>query len=327
MSASSTQIDPSASNGPSARPESPARAGIVRSLALAASDIKLHHSVFALPFAILGAVMAWDRSATGASVGRFAGQMGLVVACMVFARTWAMMVNRLADARYDAMNPRTARRAIASGQLSVSAGVVITVASALLFIAGAGGFWFFFDNPWPTYLCVPVLGWLALYSFAKRFTALCHVLLGSALAISPLAAALAVNPAALTSVWSLYALCAMITCWVAGFDVIYALQDEAFDRGIALHSIPAKLGARGAATLSRVLHVLAGGALIAVGLIDPRLNAIFFVAAGFACVCLVLEHVILARSGLKGLPLVFFTLNGVISCVVGGVGTIEILLN
>jgi 4-hydroxybenzoate polyprenyltransferase len=327
MSASSTQIDPSAPNGPGVRPGNTSGAGVLGSLKLAASDIKLHHSVFALPFAVLGAVMAWDRSVPGSSVQRFAGQMALVVACMVFARTWAMMVNRLADARYDAMNPRTARRAIASGQLSVPAALGITVASALLFITGAAAFWFFFENPWPTYLCLPVLGWLALYSFAKRFTALCHVLLGSALAISPLAAALAVNPAALTSVWSLYALCIMITCWVAGFDVIYALQDEDFDRGIALHSIPAKLGSRGAALLARTLHVIAAGALIAVGLIDPRLNAIYFAAAGFACACLVLEHVILARSGLKGLPLVFFTLNGVISCVVGGVGTVEILLN
>jgi len=307
-------------------------------LSLAAADIKLAHSVFALPFAVLGACMAWPQ---GESAGRFAGKLLLVVACMVLARTWAMLVNRIADAGFDANNPRTARRAVASGQLPKSTAIALASTSAGLFVLVTGLFGLFYTNYWPLALSVPVLGWLALYSYAKRFTALCHVLLGSALAISPLAAAIAIGPAAVglgtlgggagvgvvaTVVPALFWLSGMVLLWVAGFDVLYALQDEAFDRGIGLHSLPSRLGKHRAVWLSRAMHAGAAGCLIVAAVVDHRLHSVFPVAVAIACVCLVAEHIVLIRRGLAGLPMAFFTLNGVISCVVGAAGVLDVLV-
>lgn len=302
-----------------------------RALLIAAGDIKLSHSVFAMPFALLGAFLAASPSQAALSAGvridwsRFGGQLGLVVVCMVLARTWAMLINRLADRGFDAQNPRTKGRAVASGRLGVGAAWGMAIGCAGLFIVAAGMFWLLYANAWPLVLALPVLGWLALYSYAKRFTALCHVLLGTALAISPIAAAIAVDPGALTRVWTLYLIALMVTCWVAGFDVIYALQDEGFDRGAGLFSIPAKLGKQGAVWVSRGLHVCAAGALAGAWLVDARFGAIFLGAVILACACLIMEHVVLVRRGLAGLPMAFFTLNGVLSCVVGGLGIADLL--
>jgi 4-hydroxybenzoate polyprenyltransferase len=302
---------------------------------VAAGDIKLSHSVFALPFAVLGAVLAMDfsdgwaqRGGWGGGWSRLAGQLGLVIVCMVAARTWAMLVNRLADARFDAANPRTAGRAVASGRLTALEGWALALAAAGVFIAACGAFWLLFANAWPLTLSLPVLGWLALYSYAKRFTALCHLLLGTALAISPIAAALAIDPSRAFSTPHLL-LAAFVTCWVAGFDVIYALQDEQFDRRTGLHSIPAKVGARGAAWIARGLHVLASAALLGVALTDPpapaRFGPLMLIAWGLATALLIAEHLVLIRRGLAGLPLAFFTLNGVLSLIVGALGVVEVV--
>jgi 4-hydroxybenzoate polyprenyltransferase len=310
--------------GASATP-SPA-ATLTAKLALAAADIKLSHSVFALPFAVLGAVLARPVSE---SAGTTAGKLGLVVLCMVLARTWAMLVNRIADARFDIQNPRTARRAVASGALSPRDAKLLAAACVLGFIAAASGFGLLFSNWWPAALSVPVLAWLAFYSFAKRFTALCHLLLGSALAISPLAAALAVNPAALSlspvAMPALYCISGMVTLWVAGFDVLYALQDADFDRRIGLFSLPSRLGNVGAVWLSRLMHVGAAGCLVLAVLLDARLQTIFPFAVGIAACCLVMEHIVLIRRGLAGLPLAFFTLNGIVSLVLGASGIADVI--
>lgn len=315
-------------------PSSPAPAS--SPLIIAASDIKLSHSVFALPFALLGAFLSAATPTTTATAGtalsapidwqRFTGQLALVIVCMVLARTWAMLVNRIADARFDAANPRTRGRAVASGRLSRAQAISLALSSAGGFVLACVGFLALFDNPWPLALSVPVLMWLALYSYAKRFTALCHVLLGSALAISPLAAALAINPASLAHTPSLYALSAMVLCWVAGFDIIYALQDESFDRSAGLFSIPATLGATNAAYISRGFHALAAVALIVAWKLEQHFGPLFLIAALIAIACLFFEHIVLVRRGLAGLPLAFFTLNGVVSCVVGGAGIMDVLM-
>jgi len=162
---------------------------------VALSDIKIAHSVFALPFALLAAFMA--ATAPGEDVmgwGRLGGLLALVVACMVLARTWAMLVNRLVDRRFDRENPRTAGRAFASGRVAAGAGWILAAACAGAFVLCCGGFWFLDGNPWPVILALPALGWIALYSFTKRFTALCHLFLGGALAASPIAASIAVRP-------------------------------------------------------------------------------------------------------------------------------------
>ncbi|MFO0492791.1 MAG: 4-hydroxybenzoate octaprenyltransferase, partial [bacterium] len=301
-----------------------------RCVRLAAADIKLSHSVFALPFALLGALVAHEPSQRW---GRLIGPLVLIGVCMVAARTWAMLVNRLADARFDAANPRTARRVIASGQLHARQGWTLALASAAVFLLACAAFWFLFANPWPIALGVPVLGWLALYSYAKRFTALCHVLLGSALAISPIAAGLAVDPVRAFSGTSIL-LAGFVMLWVAGFDVLYALQDEAFDRQAGLHSIPVAVGARRGVVLARILHAGASvclllaslGARGPLALGDPRLGALMLLAWALATALLVVEHVVLVRRGLAGLPVAFFTINGVLSLAVGTLGAIDIVL-
>lgn len=329
-SASMTEIVPSKRAGIAAR-----LAGALRAVA---ADIKLAHSVFALPFAVLGAFLARGASATGEEGARsaarewwnFLWQLALVVACMVLARTWAMLVNRLADRRLDAENERTKGRAFASGRVGPVLGWTLAGAAAGLFIAACGVFLWLFKNPWPLYLSPLVLAWLAFYSYTKRFTAACHLVLGVSLALSPIAAAIAVRPEAILSTPTLWWLAGFVALWVAGFDMIYAIQDEAFDRTKGLHSIPAKIGPYGAVWAARTLHGMSMVALLASWTSDVRLG--WWYAAGVVMVfaLLVVEHVVLARSG-RGtgekprLHAFFFTLNGVVSLAMGAAGVADLL--
>lgn len=313
------------------------RPGPVAALTLLARDIKLSHSVFALPFALLGACMA-TSPLRPLSPARAAAMLLLVVICMVLARTWAMLINRLADAALDAKNPRTSRRVLAAGRVSRPFALATTFLAAALFVASAGGFWLFAANPWPLALSLPVLAWIALYSFTKRFTWACHLFLGSALALSPLAAALAVDPSAIglpalasfEGGWgapnlALYALALMVLLWVAGFDIIYALQDVRIDRELGLYSIPSRLGITFALNLSRLFHLLAFLLLIVVWLADPRLGRPFLVGVAAVGALLVLEHLILARRGEAGLHAAFFTCNGLVSLALGTLGIVGII--
>jgi 4-hydroxybenzoate polyprenyltransferase len=295
------------------------------SLRLIAADIKLAHTVFAMPFALLAAFMARP----GTTWGDFGIKLVLIVACMVLARTWAMLVNRLADRRFDAANPRTSRRVFASGQLDAVRGWSVAMACAALFVGVTALFWWFFDNPWPIGLAAPVLGWVAMYSYTKRFTALCHLFLGASLAIAPLAATLAVRPGALGETPAIFWLAGFVLLWVAGFDVIYALQDERFDREHKLNSIPAALGSAGARVASMVLHAGAALALLAAWTSHPELGRVFGVGVAAVIALLVSEHIIVARGarrGLAGLNMAFFTLNGVVSCLLGAVGIVDLLI-
>lgn len=301
------------------------QASLPTRLKAAAGDIKLAHSVFALPFAILAACMALDP-ASGVRLTRLAMLLGLVVVCMFFARTWAMLVNRWADRGIDGANPRTARRAIPAGRLSSADVVWFAGASALGFMLGCAGFWFAAENPWPLMLGAPALAWIALYSFTKRFTWLCHVFLGGALGASPLCSAIAIDPGALAQWPAILLLSGMVLCWVAGFDVIYALQDLEFDREKGLHSIPARLGARGAIWISRALHALAFTLLALAWRADTRFGLLFGVAVSLVGCLLIAEHVVLARRGKAGLEMAFFTLNGVVSCVLGTAGIADLLI-
>lgn len=308
----------------------------VASVRLVAADIKIAHSVFALPFAALAAVMASPKG-SGVSTAHFAVQLALVVGCMVAARTWAMLFNRLADADIDAQNPRTARRAVASGALSRGAAWAFALGSAGVFVALAAGFGMINDNWWPLVLALPVLGWIALYSLTKRFTWLCHVFLGGALAASPIAAAIAVHPESvgLGAAWPLalttpgvpaiWALAGMVLVWVAGFDVIYALQDTKIDRAQGLYSIPARLGVPAALWIARGLHLVAFAALLLAWKLDPRLGTTFLAAILLVGALLVLEHGIVARQGERGIDMAFFTVNGVVSVILGLSGFLDIM--
>ncbi len=308
-----------------------------RPITLALADIKLAHSVFAMPFALLGAFLAADsagRAAGGAGPEgggiidwpRFGGQLGLIVACMFFARTWAMLVNRLADREFDAANPRTSRRAMASGRLSPRVGAAVAVAAAAAFVACCALFRALYGNAWPLLLSLPTLAWIAFYSFTKRFTALCHVFLGGALAASPLAAAIAVWPPALASTPALWLIAGMVVLWVAGFDVAYALQDIEFDRETGLKSVPARIGGAGALWVSRGMHAVVFGLLVAAAVFEPRFGWLF--GAGVAVVggLLLVEHAVLAKRGVSGLPIAFFAVNGVVSCVLGAAGAVDVVM-
>lgn len=288
---------------------------------MAASDIKIAHSIFALPFAIYAAFLARPPET---SWSRFAAQLGLVVVCMVFARTWAMLVNRLVDRRIDAVNRRTSGRVFASGKVSTYRGWLFALGAAALFV-GCAALFRFFGNNWPLILAVPVLAWIAFYSLTKRFTWLCHLFLGGALAVSPLASALAVEPSSLASVHSLYWISAFVLLWVAGFDIIYALQDMDFDREHKLWSIPAKLGEHGALWTSRALHAMAVLALLAALSTDERLGVVFASGIAIVAVLLVFEHVVASRRGRAGLNMAFFTVNGVVSCLLGAAGVVDVL--
>lgn len=284
-----------------------------------AGDIKLAHSVFALPFALLGAVMAAAWPAEPLDWPILAGKLLLIVLAMVFARSAAMIANRLLDAQLDAKNPRTASRAIPGGRLSLGqarAAWLVVVAGFLLVCTSFG---VLYGNWWPAGLGVPVVLWISLYGLAKRFTVWCHIWLGSSLAMSPLAAALAIAPASLASP-ALWFLSAMVLCWVAGFDIIYALQDVEVDARDGLHSMPSRLGVARALLVAQVLHVLAVAALVGVALTEARLEVVMLVTAGLVGALLVWEHATVKRWGTTKIALTFFTINGVVSLAVGAAG-------
>ena len=301
---------------------------VLRSAREIAADIKLQHSVFALPFAVLGAFMAAAPvGSEGVQWTRFGGRLALIVVAMVFARTVAMLANRLLDRSIDARNPRTAGRALPSGRLSTAGALAVLAGCAAGFGVVCAAFGVFYGNWWPLWLCGPVLAWLAVYPLLKRFTALCHLYLGASLAMSPPAAAIAVDPGSLAGQPSLWLLAGMVMCWVAGFDIIYALQDVEVDRRDGQFSLPARLGVPAALLASRWLHAVAIACLVAAGLLDPRLDMLFGAGVAIVAVLLVYEHVTVKRWGTTRMALAFFTLNGIIGCVLGLLGVADVLLH
>jgi len=253
-------------------------------------------------------------------------QFTLVVVCMIAARTWAMVVNRLADRALDASNPRTAGRVFAAGEVGISTGHAVLAASGGTFIIACALFGVLFANWWPVALSVPVLGWIGLYSFTKRWTWWCHVFLGSTLAASPLAAALAVEPTTLAEMAGVWWIALMVLCWVAGFDVIYSLQDLEFDRSAGLNSVPARFGWRRALWVSRGLHVLSVAALLMAVASEPGLGWLTAVGAFMVALVLLVEHRVLSVRGKAGIPMAFFTLNGVVSVLLGTLGVLDVLV-
>ena len=290
-------------------------------LAAVAGDIKLSHTVFAMPFALLATFLAAGSADRLPGVSEF----GLIVLCMFLARTVAMTVNRLADAGLDSSNPRTAGRALPSGRLDKRFVIVTTAIFSGVFIAAAGGFWLVRGNPWPMILSPLVLAYLAGYSYTKRFTWLCHVYLGTALALSPIAAVIAIEPGYLgtSEPWLL---AGMVACWVGGFDVIYAMQDVEHDRSLGLYSMPAVLGVKRALWISRLLHTLAAICLLLLWHMSPLLGMVFLMAAVLTVAMLIFEHALVWRSKTHHIHIVFLTVNGMISLMLGAVGIIEIVI-
>lgn len=299
----------------------PRRLGV--SLLETARDIKLTHSVFALPFAVLAMFLA------AGSEGRLPtlAEAALIVGCMVLARTVAMATNRLADAELDARNPRTAARAIPAGRVSRRFVLGVATVCAAGFIAAASGFWWAYGNPWPVLLSPLVLAWLIGYSFTKRLTWLCHAWLGVALALSPVAAGIAIRPAYLATPGP-WLLMAFVACWVAGFDVIYALQDVAVDRREGLRSLPARFGPHAALWGARALHIGAVAALLTLVWIEPQLRWWFASATLGVVALLAVEHALVwggGRGDTRRLPLAFLTVNGIISLALGAAGVVDVV--
>ncbi|MCZ6835847.1 MAG: putative 4-hydroxybenzoate polyprenyltransferase [Planctomycetota bacterium] len=290
------------------------------------ADIKIAHSIFALPFALMASFMAAAPQGTSLDWNRFAGQLVLIVLAMVFARTAAMLANRLLDMDIDAKNPRTQGRALPSGNLSPRQVFLTSMLAAGLFMGTCLLFGVFYDNWWPAMLGIPVLSWICAYAMVKRFSVLCHLYLGSSLAISPIAAAIAIQPDSIMSQPALWLLAGMVLGWVTGFDVIYALQDIEVDREEGLHSLPSKLGMTRALWISRLLHLFAIACLIGAWWVDARFETLFAIGIGIVTALLVYEHATVAKWGTTKMALAFFTLNGIISCVLGALGIADIVI-
>jgi 4-hydroxybenzoate polyprenyltransferase len=274
--------------------------------------------VFALPWAILSAVLA-GREFPGSLTW---GKIGLILLCMVTARTVAMSANRLIDAELDAKNPRTARRALPAGRLSRMFVVAMLVVCCGGFAAGCAGFEIFYRNVWPLALSAPVLTYLCAYPYMKRFTRWCHYYLGAALALAPVCAWVAVTG---RIDWPPVVMFGIVAAWTAGFDIIYACQDFSSDRECGVKSVPAGLGIARALWVSRGTHLVAAGMLIVLGTIVPQFGMLFDIGVALAILLLIVEQSLVKPGDLSKVNLSFFTINGIISVVVGTLGIVDLL--
>jgi 4-hydroxybenzoate polyprenyltransferase len=267
--------------------------------------IRFSHTLFALPFALLAAALAWRENFKEGLPFRLQDLAGILL-CMVFARSMAMAFNRLVDRRIDAENPRTAKRHLPAGLLSVPAVAVFCALCAVGFIAST---LLFLPNVWPLYLSVPVLAFLGGYSYAKRFTALCHYWLGAALSLSPVAAWIALRG---ELAWPPVLLGSAVFFWVGGFDIIYACQDVGFDRSRGLSSIPARFGVPAALRLALISHILRVACLVGLWW-TADLGWAFAIGVGLVAILLVYEHSLVRPDDLARVNLAFFHVNAVIS--------------
>jgi 4-hydroxybenzoate polyprenyltransferase len=288
--------------------------------------IKFAHSVFALPFALMAAFLAARRAyemGDSSTIYPAPGALLLIVACMVSARSVAMTFNRIVDMSVDARNPRTANRALPAGSITRGQALVFMLAAAGVFVLCCAGFGVFYENWIPSVLSGPVLGFLCFYSYTKRFTRWSHVVLGAALALSPLGAWLAVHPDSVGS--TVLVLMGIVTLWVGGFDVIYACQDIEFDRRQGLFSLPAVLGPRKALWLVRFAHIIVVLLLITL-MILANLGWLYAIGVGLVAVLLLVENLLVSPHDFSRVNVAFFTINGVVSLVLGTVTIIDCLL-
>ncbi|MGL6095305.1 MAG: UbiA-like polyprenyltransferase [Fimbriiglobus sp.] len=268
--------------------------------------IRFSHTVFALPFALMSAALAWADERF-----RPVDLLGILL-CMVFARSAAMAFNRLVDRRIDAKNPRTAGRHLPAGLVSVGTVAGFTAVMSAGFVASTGLFLTREPtNPWPLFLSGPVLLFVLGYSLAKRFTSLAHFWLGAALMLAPVAAWIAVKGLADMTVPLL--LGAAVLFWVSGFDILYACQDADFDRESGLHSVPARFGVRQSLRIAAGCHAVMVGLLVGLGFASDRLGMVYFAGVAAAAVLLVYEHRLVRPDDLTRVNRAFFHVNGVIS--------------
>lgn len=264
--------------------------------------IKVEHSIFALPYAMLG--MMWGSVWKSGSAWPGIWPFFWIVVAMVSCRSAAMAFNRIADREIDSKNPRTVMRALPAGLLSLRQANLFFVASVAIFIFAAAML-----NPLALALSPVALLVTLGYSLSKRFTFLCHLILGLSLGIAPAAALIGVTG---TLHIAILPIVAAVMFWTAGFDIIYALQDDEFDRENRLHSIPQRFGRRRALLTSRVFHVLSILCLLTAGAFFGA-GQIYVWGVAFAAAMLIYEHLLVKEDDLSKVNVAFFTLNGMIS--------------
>lgn len=275
-------------------------------LAVLLEMIKFSHTVFALPFAGVGALLAvsYPEARSGWAALPAPATLGWILLAMVGARTAAMGLNRLIDHRLDAINPRTATRALPAGLVTRGqVGLLVAAATLVMLLAAAR------LNPLCLALAPVALACFTLYAYTKRFTSLSHLVLGVCLAGAPLGAWIAVRGSA---DWAILPLCAAVVCWLAGFDTLYALQDLDFDRRAGLRSIPVRLGIRGALLAARAFHAAMVVLLASLPVVFP-LGGWYLAGVAAVAVLLVHEHRLLSPGDLAKLDVAFFNVNGTIS--------------
>ncbi|RYZ29508.1 MAG: 4-hydroxybenzoate octaprenyltransferase [Chitinophagaceae bacterium] len=297
------------------------------------SLIKFSHTIFAMPFALIGFSLGvlyidhftsvvpgwhttvyiepqiatkWNNEIMQVDWGLLLKKFLLVLLCMVTARSAAMAFNRYLDRKWDALNPRTAIREIPKGIITPKNALVFTIISCLLFITAT-----FFINPICFYLSPVALAVVLGYSYTKRFTPLCHLVLGLGLALAPIGAYLAV-----TGVfhWLPILFSLAVIFWVSGFDIIYALQDEEFDKKNQLYSIPTWLGKTKALRVSEVLHLLSAAAVVAAGKFGD-FGSLYWIGVLVFGACLIYQHSIVKPNDLRRVNIAFMTMNGIASVI------------
>jgi 4-hydroxybenzoate polyprenyltransferase len=266
------------------------------------SLIKFSHTVFALPFAVIGYFLAITFTPATFDIRLFA----LVILCMVFARSAAMAFNRFIDRRIDEKNERTAIREIPAGIVKPGSALFFVILNCLLFIATT-----YFINRLCFLLSPVALAVVLGYSLTKRFTALCHLILGVGLALAPIGAYLAVTG---SFAWLPLFFSFAVLFWVSGFDIIYALQDEEFDRSFNLKSIPVWLGKKGALALSVVLHCFSAGFVIYAGFY-AHFNIWYWIGVTIFSGLLIYQHTLVKPNDLSKVNIAFFTTNGIASVI------------
>lgn len=273
---------------------------MVQKIANYLSLIKFGHTVFALPFAFIGFALAIFKD-------NYQFQPKLLVLmllCMVFARSAAMAFNRYIDRHFDALNPRTANREIPAGIISAPKALSFVIISSILFVATT-----YFINPLCFYLSPVALFVILFYSYTKRFTALCHLVLGLGLSLAPIGAYLSVS-GTFDLIPVLFSL--LVFTWVSGFDIIYALQDESFDRSQNLYSIPSVLGAKNALTVSNLLHIGSAIFVLSIGIIG-QFNIFYWIGGVVYVSMLLYQHLLVKPNDLSKVNIAFINTNSIAS--------------
>jgi 4-hydroxybenzoate polyprenyltransferase len=276
------------------------------------SLIKFSHTIFAMPFALIGFVLGimndWHQYIYNSAPWyvRYGPRFILVIICMISARSAAMAFNRYLDRKFDALNPRTAIREIPKGVISPQNALAFTIGSCVVFVVAC-----YFINTAVLILSPIALFIVLFYSYTKRFTALCHLVLGVGLALAPIGAYLAVTGefALLPLLFSF-----AVIFWVSGFDIIFALQDVDFDQSQKLHSIPAALGVRKALRVSELLHLVSAACVIAAGFYG-HFHWLYWIGVAVFASMLVYQHSIVKPNDLSKVNIAFMTANGIASVV------------